>query len=154
MNFSHFAKASALSLANSSTRPTCSAWSVVNMRPCVRANSAWRKGIVFFIVAWNQVGATIPSCVSFRPIVNLGSITRYSQLMASKQPPAGECPLIAAAVGNPDPYNCNQASWKIGTYQYPNYLNIKYLLFYLQCVPELLQSLLRWLVHLHDVQAG
>lgn len=113
---------------------TFRASSVLKSVPSVNASSASRRDKVFRIVAWNHVGATIPSCVSFRPMLKLGSITRYSQHMASKQPPAGECPykeeqfvfetiqgmtilhmftLMTATVANGDPYSLNQTSCRV-----------------------------------------
>ena len=85
-----FTIASSLSEAVSSINPTFKASSVLNNLPVVSANSASLALIVLFIVAMNQNGATIPNFVSLRPMVKLLTITRYSQLIANKHPPAGE----------------------------------------------------------------
>lgn len=92
INNSAFAKASSLLSAVSSIKPIFSASSVLNNRPSVIANSVSLRLIVFCIVAMNHEGATIPSWVSFKPIVKLWHIMRYSQLIANRQPPAGEWP--------------------------------------------------------------
>lgn len=94
MNCSHRLIASCLSLATSSIRPIFAASSVVNIAPKVSAFSASRIDITLRIEAWNHNGATIPKRVSFKPIVNLGHMTRYSQLNANKHPPAGEWPYF------------------------------------------------------------
>lgn len=88
-NFLHCLMASSLSAATSSIKPISSASSVLNILPIINALSASRFEITFCIDAWNQSVATIPKRESFKPIVKFGHITRYSQLNASKHPPAG-----------------------------------------------------------------
>ncbi len=45
-------------------------------------------------------GTAMPTGTSFRPIVYFPSaITRWSAVRASRQPPAGACPVMAATSG-------------------------------------------------------
>ena len=48
----------------------------------------------------HQLGATMPSNVSFSPIRLPSVITRPSQLIASMHPPAGLAPFTAATVAS------------------------------------------------------
>eukprot|EP00967_Tisochrysis_lutea_P051891 scaffold64203_cov32-Tisochrysis_lutea.AAC.3 len=63
--------------------------------------SAGRKPMRSASSLENHGGATMPSCASLRPMPYLPcTMTRWSHDRASRQPPAGEWPEIAATVAS------------------------------------------------------
>mmetsp|Transcript_16854 Transcript_16854/g.54512 ORF Transcript_16854/g.54512 Transcript_16854/m.54512 type:complete len:228 (+) Transcript_16854:212-895(+) len=90
--------------SSSSTSPAASASSGERSWPScsIRSRRLWpMRGR---IASANQKGATIPSCVSLSPIPHLPrAMMRSSQHAASRQPPAGEWPSMAATVAQREP---------------------------------------------------